>query len=377
VPFFRHFPQGHRPANNVSTMKQYKNHIIFWSIYFIYALIFDFVFYPRIVLLDELIIFLSNNILIFYGSLWSARSARFDTAAHGILSVLRFVTVMAVHGSIKFVYRKYLSPYLDSPFAGIQNIYKFYVECVYWYVQYTLLAVGYFFLEKSKHLGADKVKMQMDSLRLEAANRQLEAEKIKVEYNYLRTQINPHFLYNTLNMFYGQTEAILPQTANGLLLLTEIMRYSLNAGSKEDGRVYLEEEIQQLNNFIALQQLRFNEQLQIKMDVRGDVEGLRILPHIFLTFVENAIKYGETLDAERPVLIDIEVTDAIIGFSVVNKLGRSTKDAPGTGLGIANAEARMRLQYGDRLVFSHGFFDDMYKVVFSIAITPDMYAKGN
>jgi LytS/YehU family sensor histidine kinase len=104
---------------------------------------------------------------------------------------------------------------------------------------------------------------------------------------------------------------------------------------------------------------------------------LRILPHVFLTFAENAIKHGETLDPESPVLIDIHVADGKIQFSIVNKLGRSTKDAPGTGLGIANAANRMRLQYGNRLTFSHGVFNDMYKVFFSIAITPDMYGKDN
>jgi two-component system, LytTR family, sensor kinase len=358
-------------------MKQYKNHIIFWAIYFVFVSVADFVFYPRFVLLDEVIIFLSNHIFIFYGSLWCAKRARFDTVGMGIVSVLRFVAVLTVYSSIKFVYRKYLCGYLDSPHAGIKNMNTFYMQCMAWYVQFTLLALGYYFLEKSKRLEVDKAKIQMDSLALEAQNRQLEAAKTMADYNHLRTQINPHFLYNTLNMFYGQTEAVLPQTANGLLLLTEIMRYSLNAGSKADGRVYLEEEIEQLNNFIALQQLRFNNELQIKMEIHGPVAGLRILPHVFLTFAENAIKHGETLDAERPVLIDIGVANDTIGFSIVNKLGRSTKDAPGTGLGIANAAARMRLQYGERLEFSHGVVGDMYKVFFSIAITADMYVKGN
>jgi two-component system LytT family sensor kinase len=244
-------------------------------------------------------------------------------------------------------------------------------------VQYTLFAFGYYFLEKSKQLEVDKATMQMDSLLLEAKNRQLEAEKINADYNYLRTQINPHFLYNILNMFYGQTAEVLPKTANGLLLLTEIMRYSLNAGDKADGRVSLTDEIDQLKNFIALQQLRFDDGLQIKMNVSGPVDDLRILPHVFLTFAENAIKHGETLDPESPVLIDIHVADGKIQFSIVNKPGRSTKDAPGTGLGIANAASRMSLQYGNRLTFSHGVFNDMYKVFFTIAITPDMYGKDN
>lgn len=362
---------------NIPAMKKYKRHIIFWTFYFVYALIADYVLYPRIVFLDEVFILLINNIFIFYGSLWCARKAKFNNISNGIVSVLRFAMVMAVYCTVKYVYRMYLCQYLDSPFAGIKDINKFYVQCAFWYVQFTLFALGYYFLEKNKQLEVDKAQIQMKSLALEAKNRQLEAEKIKADYNYLRTQINPHFLYNTLNMFYGQTEALLPQTANGLLLLTEIMRYSLNAGSKEDGRVYLEEEIEQLNNFIALQQLRFNNELHIKVDIHGPVDGLRILPHVFLTFAENAIKHGETLDADRPVLIDIAVTEYAISFSVMNKVGRSTKDAPGTGLGIANAANRMRLQYGNRLKFSHGAFDDMYKVFFSIAITPDMYGKDN
>lgn len=358
-------------------MNKYKNHFLFWSLFFIYVLIADMTFYPRIVLADELIIFLTNNIFIFYSSLWCARKIKFNNILNGMASVLRFIIAIALYCSFKYIYRKYLSQYLDSPYAGIKSIDTFFMECTYWYVQYTLFAVGYYFLDKAKHLEVDKARMQADSFRLEAANRQLEAEKVKTEYNYLRTQINPHFLYNVLNMFYGQTIESLPKTAHGLLLLTEIMRYSLNTGDKEDGKVYLEDEIEQLNNFIALQQLRFNDELQIKMEVSGPVEGLRILPHIFLTFVENAIKHGETLDVEQPVFIDICVTDDKINFLIINKPGRSTKDAPGTGLGIANTASRLRLQYGDQLEFFNGMVGDLYKVFFSIAVTTDTEGKNN
>ncbi len=357
--------------------KKNRSHIIFWSIYFVYAIITDWVLSPYIVFADEIIIFLTNNILIFYGSLWCARKASFANIQTSLVSILRFILVIVVYCSFKFLYRKYLGYYLGSPYAGIKNINKFFIEVVIWYVQFTLLALGYYFLEKAKILEIDKTKLQLDSLKLEAKNRQLEAEQIKTEYNYLRTQINPHFLYNILNMFYGQTAELLPKTADGLLLLTEIMRYSLNAGDKGDGRVYLTDEIDQLSNFIALQQLRFNDELQIKMNVSGPVEDLRVLPHVFLTFAENAIKHGETLDPANPVLIDIYVNQATIEFAITNKPGRSTKDAPGTGLGIANTANRMRLMYGDRLVFTNGKVGEMYKVFFSIAITPDMYERHN
>jgi LytS/YehU family sensor histidine kinase len=201
----------------------------------------------------------------------------------------------------------------------------------------------------------------------------LAKEKIEAEYNFLKTQINPHFLYNTLSMFYNQTQATLPKTAEGILLLTDIMRYSLNTGDKRAGKVLLEDEIEQLYNYIALQQLRYNNGMQIKVTVSGNTMQLYIVPHIFLTFVENAIKYGDTHNASHPVSIIIEVTSTHLLFNCTNLLSPSVKDSPGTGIGIANAANRLHLQYGDSLQFTYGEIQDIYKVAYSIKLMKDMY----
>jgi LytS/YehU family sensor histidine kinase len=234
-------------------------------------------------------------------------------------------------------------------------------------------------ITESEKLKAEKNSIELEALKnkAEAHAAEMEALKIKAEYNFLKTQINPHFLYNTLNMFYGQTVNQLPNTAQGLMLLTEIMRYSLNTGDPEGGRVNLDDEIEQLNNYIELQQLRFNNGLQVKMQVSGHTSTVRILPHVFITFAENAIKHGDTNDKNHPVTITIAVTDEAVQFEIKNKLSRSVKDGPGTNLGIANAVNRLKLQYADRLYFAHGQEGDFYRVFFSIKITAEMIINKN
>lgn len=295
------------------------------------------------------------------------------------------------------IYFKILPEYTSYPeiefkpkqfyITGLWWIFHFSIySLAYWYFgkaikerekAYMLKEEGLKFKEKNILLEKEKMELMSEKTKLEAHAIAMEAEKTKAEFNYLKAQINPHFLYNTLNMFYGQVAGTMPQTGKGIMLLTEIMRYSLNSGSREDSRVYLDEELEQLDNYIELQQLRFNNQLMIRKKITGDTSGIRILPHVFITFTENAIKYGETHNPDTPIEINIAASEKEVVFSIKNNIGRSAKDSSGTGLGIENAFNRMKLQYGELLHYAYGKdeVEMTFYVQFKITLTPDMIKR--
>jgi two-component system, LytTR family, sensor kinase len=202
------------------------------------------------------------------------------------------------------------------------------------FLQYMLFAFVLFLFYKF-------VFVQREKMRL--AN-----EKLKTEYDYLKTQINPHFLYNTLDYFYAGALRYDKKQAEGIGTLSEIMRYSLAAGNV-NGRVPVAEELAQVENYISLQQLRFNNTLQVvftKPDLQDD--RITMIPHLFITLVENAFKYGVTNDPAHPLRITMEMQGQEIVCKVHNKKSGRVTDEGGTGIGLENLKQRLQLEYPGR-----------------------------
>src|SRR4030042_3730971 len=123
--------------------------------------------------------------------------------------------------------------------------------------------------------------------------RKLVEEKLSLELKYLKSQINPHFLYNTLNNLYSiALKTNDNETAVGITKLSNIMRFMLN--EVDEKMILLEKEVGYLRSYIELQKLRFSEKddVDISFEIEGDVSDIRIPPFIFIVFIENAFKYG-------------------------------------------------------------------------------------
>lgn len=202
----------------------------------------------------------------------------------------------------------------------------------------------------------DEKKWQRENQKLlEQRTSRLEKEKMQADYLFLKAQINPHFLHNTLNFLYARSLPYSTELSEGILTLSEIMRYSLDKEEDADGKVLLTKEIEHMNNIIKIQQLRFGNALQVVFTIQGQPEGLRILPFILITIVENAFKHGELKDPEHPVTLDLCIEDAAasaqepgkkLRFHCVNKKKTGPKELS-TGIGLENTRKRLELAYGE------------------------------
>jgi LytS/YehU family sensor histidine kinase len=123
------------------------------------------------------------------------------------------------------------------------------------------------------------------------------------------------------------------------------MRYSLHR-DELDGNAPLEQEVQHLDNFIELLQLRFNNTLNIQFSKEGSMNGWRIPPHLLITLVENAIKHGITTEEANPVIIRMGCAPQQFRFSVKNKINPGRKNYPDTGMGLQNVIKRLEMEYG-------------------------------
>ena len=179
---------------------------------------------------------------------------------------------------------------------------------------------------------------------LEEQKMQLEVEKSQANFNFLKAQINPHFLHNTLNFLYAKSLPYSSELSEGILTLSDIMRYALGPAAR-DGKVMLKDEIEHVRNVIKINQLRFSNNLNVHFDVNGVVNGATIVPFILITIVENAFKHGDLKSGEQPIDIKLEVQNGTMNFFCRNKKRPGPKEIS-TGIGLDNIKKQLDLTYG-------------------------------
>lgn len=171
---------------------------------------------------------------------------------------------------------------------------------------------------------------------------QAEAEKAQAELAFLKAQINPHFLFNTLNNIYSLAITHSEHTAASIMKLSNILRYVTDE-VKQD-YVLLQQEIDCIQDYIDLQQLRLGKKTTVEFNITGNPVLLSIAPLILMTFVENAFKYGISNHQASSIVIDIQANSNNIVFRCSNALF-PRKQAERTGIGIANTRRRLEHLY--------------------------------
>jgi LytS/YehU family sensor histidine kinase len=180
---------------------------------------------------------------------------------------------------------------------------------------------------------------------LVAQKMKLEVEKSQANFNFLKAQINPHFLHNTLNFLYAKSLPYSTELSEGILTLSDIMRYALSEGNTKDGKALLKDEIEHVRNVIKINQLRFSNNLNVHFEVNGVINGITIIPFVLITLVENAFKHGDLKSPEHPIVLRLNVDNHLICFYCCNKKKTGPKELS-TGLGLDNIKKRLDLAYG-------------------------------
>lgn len=165
------------------------------------------------------------------------------------------------------------------------------------------------------------------------------AEKTKAELSFLKAQVNPHFLFNTLNNIYILTLAKDDKAPDAVRKLSDIMRYVTDDTSNDF--VPLENEIACAGNYIDLQRLRLNDKTRVNFGVDGFVANKLVAPLLFMTFIENAFKYGISSHETSDIDISIHADEEEIRFFCRNKVFHKTLEIPAVGMGITNATRRL------------------------------------
>ncbi|CAN5115611.1 hypothetical protein BH09BAC6_BH09BAC6_07660 [soil metagenome] len=321
-----------------------KLHFIFWAVFIIYELSVSFSFGGKFSSFADYAGHYLINISLFYfnAHIVFPNAISYNKKSYFILAI-SILAELAIYIVLKFLLLNFL-PLLNVHVSRpITNTWSFMIESIWRAVYFIGLSTGYWFALSTIHDRERIADLENINLRNELQNQLLEKALLTSENTYLKSQINPHFLLNTLSFLYASISKFSVKIAESILLLADIMRYALT-NADEDGKVKLESEIEHVNNFIKLNQARFNQRLNINVLINGAPDGLRIIPLILITLTENVFKYGDLLNAEYPANILIAIDEQTLTFTTQNRKRPAIQDH-GYGIGIKNVKNRLAMYY--------------------------------
>ncbi|UMB59884.1 sensor histidine kinase [Lutibacter sp. A80] len=186
------------------------------------------------------------------------------------------------------------------------------------------------------------VKLVSEWYKNEKQKALIETQKINTELSFLKAQINPHFLFNSLNSIYSLANKKSDFTTDAIITLSELMRYMLYETDRE--YVSLKKEIDYIKNYIALQNLRLKDSSGVRFNARGNLDHY-IEPLLLISFIENAFKYGTDYTGKTNINIQISIEDQKLILTSTNYISINEKNKDSSGIGLQNIRARLNLLY--------------------------------
>ena len=318
-------------------MKNYKYHVIYWSINYLFHCIAHFgLFSTRVewLSLSIILIHICGDMVVFYTLLLYIIPVKWNRNKYLYSIVITFLLIIGV-----FLLKTVLFSVIPTPegdeSAELSNLVSLYYEISVTSTFIPFVLAFYY---------AEKITQQQQAQRvIEQENFRLEQSIINTQLNSLKSQINPDFLFRKLDYFYQESLPHSASLSKGISLLSDMMHYAID-DDDEEGKVPLEKEITHIRNFIEINQLRFDGRLRVIFEVLGEVGTLKIMPLILITFVENAFKYGELMDVQNPLKIHVVLKENKLFFSTYNRTRRGPKEQS-EGIGMANTQKRLTLAY--------------------------------
>lgn len=202
------------------------------------------------------------------------------------------------------------------------------------------------------------IKKWQDDERLKS---ELEKEKIKSELGFLKQQINPHFLFNSLNSIYSLSISKSDKATDSILKLSSILRHVLYESEKK--QVLLKDEIQIIHNYIELQKIRLTDKVKLNYKVIGITEDYKIEPSLFIPLIENAFKHGVDNANDTFINIHIEVVDDKLLLKISNKkVFKPEILIKEAGIGINNIKRQLELLYPESYRFEIFEDQDIFRI---------------
>jgi len=225
------------------------------------------------------------------------------------------------------------------------------IKAVWRSIYFIGFSTGYYFL--ITFIKEKEYNVQLERQRLNQIIRQqeIEQELAKAQNAYLRAQINPHFLFNTLNFIYNRSRKTAPVAADAILTLSAMMRYAIDSVG-EKGDILIADEIEQVGHLVHLHKLRQNEQIYFDIHANEQVKKIRLIPLVLITLVENIFKHGNLSLSHHPATLEIKMEAGTLHIHTDNLINAIHNNS-GFSKGLENIGKRLDHAYGSAASFRY------------------------
>ncbi|MCD2424379.1 histidine kinase [Niabella pedocola] len=348
---------------NRKGVKPFLWHLLAWILYALFLHIAAVLTKPNVSITNT-ILYILPYCLTFYISVYCLGVRKKKRV---LWSVASFFIVFIIMASLAYVYIYLILPRFGVVIYSSKGFKPFIQEAVLGYVRFFSFAMLYFYIRESlkkeknlRLLEREKSQQELENAKLKEQELKAQQDKLQYEYAFLRSQINPHFLHNTLNTFFSEALNYSPALADNILKLSSIMRYSMEALEFDSGKVSVQKELDHLQNLIDINNMRFGESKMIVYDVEGHINGHMVPPLSFITIVENAFKYGDLNDPRCPLSIKVDLTPGEVHFFCCNKIKKSNVQFSSSNIGISNLSKRLDVAFSNRYEMNAEKKDGLY-----------------
>jgi two-component system, LytTR family, sensor kinase len=340
----------------VKHKKEILLHILFWMIYVLNEAatypseyidkmgFWNIVFKEFAVILVYIVFFYVNYLYLIPRYFSKKKYLRFL----GFLLILEIITI------ILFIIDAYFLDWLyDTNNYFVQDRISCLVYLIFQTFFYLVVSTG--------------ARFTRDWFQTQKLKEELQQYKVSAELALLKYQLNPHFLFNSLNNIYSLIISKSDKLEESILKLSDLMRYILK--NTEDEMVPLSEEIKFLQSFTDLQKLRLSKPSIVDFSVTGNSNKLLIRPMILIPFIENTFKHGDLVTENAKISIGIDILNKTINLNVSNRIAESnqTKDSI-SGIGIPNVRRRLEILYSGRYSLNINSQNGYFKVELSLVL---------
>lgn len=344
-------------------------HASAWVLYGSFIYIANYLAKPDIKI-TSIVFFLLPYCLTFYISIYCLNLYK---RIGVIWSIASFFIVFAVMGFLGYCYM-----YLLLPMAGVQlytsdDLRDFVKGAVLGYVQYFSYAVLYFYVVQSfrkeralRQLQEEKLRNELENSKLKEQELKSKQDKLLLEYAFLRSQVNPHFLHNTLNVLFSQALEYSQDLADNISKLSRMMRYSMESVEYEADKVHVQKELDNLQLLIDINNMRFASSKQIQYTKQGKADGQMLPPLSIITVVENAFKYGDLSDPQHPLTLEVKLEPGVVYFYCRNKKRKNNIKLSSHNIGITNLGKRLDVGFKDKYEMEAKDENEFYTVALTI-----------
>jgi uncharacterized membrane protein required for colicin V production len=297
---------------------------------------------------------------VFYLLLLLYTSHKWDRTLYGLLNatIATFFYLLAVYGNASWLIPSFLKKGKNLAYFSASVLFIGVLVICRMYIEYLLLMPLHktFYSFQWAHFSFDCItlliaflfgallRVALDHMTLLKQKDEMLGRQVAAELNLLKAQVQPHFLFNTLNNIYSLSQSGSAKAPAMIAKLSELMRYFIDDSPKD--QVTLCTELSFVHNYLELEQIRMLHPLQVNIEVKGNIEEVKLAPMLLMPFIENVFKHGvDKTERQNMLHACLEVQEGRLKYKVVNTLHYPAVNGTGGGFGLVNLRKRLELLY--------------------------------